>query len=728
MFQPLDSQINHRLLSPCDSEDSFRPISTRSGDLTVANPTLPNDTMGAKQSDAKATAWKAMSPVVLFVGLLPLAYGFDWSWRWLISGAPALTFVILLGDVNGRRVLPFVNTWTVLATVNLMYSIVSTSWLLYGVFMTLCYPATLLTCVFQFNFAAHLTRLALRLLIKQVHFIDDKVALFDIPALEIDTEVAGLLVLRGITLSLSSLTLTVHGVEVGIKLTDELELAIQTEKVVVALFRRIDVADCFANIKGGNHEMTFGDTAIESLSRSDSDNLFATDSPLLKALSSGNTSTSQISDVTNGNVPEDSSPEAAVRGIQTFSSQNDPAGLEYQKMIQWLQDTSAIHQSREHVESVARKRALQADEKTQAALAKNDLRASICSDLHSKPSVTNPPERSIKVTTLQNLSPPAVKAFLHRLPLLLRVLLNILSYFHTVHIDSITATASGRWIESMLVNGIFKGYEDADSQLQQFKRRISDWVSGANFAVQLGSTEGYSQVPVTPSYDIKCELGINTISVYRTLPKEVDQTEVARLKGAHANFSIPTFLLPHHEHLLPEAPSKSDESADTTPVIIVNGEDSKSDDLQTNIPNDVGVLEEGVPQEFDETNVKISAHASLPAVFNQELLDFIAILVKASKLVEVEQQSMSSNPTDEKDGEEEKGRLSDLKDAFNQKFKLSMTKVVVANDQWLARQVGKVMNKLEQVSGDLGYSGDIPVKLAPYRQTNWAREGNKLLP
>lgn len=95
-----------------------------------------------------------------------------------------------------------------------------------------------------------LTRKSIRALFKQLHFIDDKVALFDIPALEIDTKLDGLVVLRGITFSLSTLSFVVHGVEVGIKLSDDMELTVQTERVTISLFREIEVSDCFANLKG----------------------------------------------------------------------------------------------------------------------------------------------------------------------------------------------------------------------------------------------------------------------------------------------------------------------------------------------------------------------------------------------------------------------------------------------------------------------------------------------
>ena len=124
----------------------------------------------------------------------------------------------------------------------------------------------------------------MRALIKQLHFIDDKIAFFDIPAQEIDTEVDGLMVLRGVTFCLSTLSFVVHGVEVGIKLSDNIELAIQTEKVTVSLFRNIEVGDCFANLKGGEYEMTFGNME-EKTTDEDGDAVFISDTPLLKAAS-----------------------------------------------------------------------------------------------------------------------------------------------------------------------------------------------------------------------------------------------------------------------------------------------------------------------------------------------------------------------------------------------------------------------------------------------------------
>ena len=39
----------------------------------------------------------------------------------------------------------------------------------------------------------------------------------------------------------------------------------------------------------------------------------------------------------------------------------------------------------------------------------------------------------------------------------------------------------------------------------------------------------------------------------------------------------------------------------------------------------------------------------------------------------------------------------------------------VVSDRWIAKLVGKMAAKLENAQGDVGYSGEIPVPLEPYR-------------
>ena len=175
----------------------------------------------------KPSIERVLKSPFLFASLTTLLSAlYCWPRRWVLSGAPLLQFFILLGDSNGYRVLPSIALWPIFSTFNLGYSICSTSWLLYGIFTASCYPTIILICLFQFESVGNLTRKGLRALLKQLHFIDDKIAFFNIPALEIDTDVDGLMVLRGVTFSLSNLSFVVHGVEVGIKLSDDMELAI----------------------------------------------------------------------------------------------------------------------------------------------------------------------------------------------------------------------------------------------------------------------------------------------------------------------------------------------------------------------------------------------------------------------------------------------------------------------------------------------------------------------
>lgn len=149
------------------------------------------------------------SSVVLLASALP------WARRWLLAGAAIESALVLYGASTGSRVLPEVSLWLLLSVFNLAYAVASTSWLLHGGFVALCYPLIFLTCLSQFDSASDLARRWLRKLLRGLHFTRDKIALFNLPALEIDTDVSGLFVARGITISLSSLTIVAHGIELG---------------------------------------------------------------------------------------------------------------------------------------------------------------------------------------------------------------------------------------------------------------------------------------------------------------------------------------------------------------------------------------------------------------------------------------------------------------------------------------------------------------------------------
>ncbi|KFY21906.1 hypothetical protein V493_06997 [Pseudogymnoascus sp. VKM F-4281 (FW-2241)] len=671
--------------------------------------------MTASAASMKESRLGLLSPFRFAAGTAFLVALQQWPRRWLLSGAPVLQFFILHGNSRGDRILPLTGLWSMFTTLHLIYAIASTSWLLYWVFAVLCYLSIFFTCLFQYEIVGNFVRKKLRFLLKQLHFIDDKIAFFHIPALEIDTDVDGLMVLRGITFSLSTLSFTVHGVEVGIKLSDDMELAIQTEKVTVALFRRIDIGDCFANVKGGQYEMTFGSIPGDTQDYN-GDAVFVKDTPLLKAASRkgslrGRSTAKMTKEFTNDNAPDDASIGSGLESMEKFPLDNEEAAGRYRSALRFIEETSSIQESRANVHQLS-KTTKGYTEKNCGNIDANALRAAICSELHQKPSVPHPPRRSIKVTTLQNGLPPPVRKLLHRLPILLRLLLNLLSYFHPVKISSITGTASGRWINAMLEKEIFKDYWENDTEIRHLKERISLWLTDANFAVELGGITGLAQVPIMSSYDIICQLDFEDVMAYRTLPREANMNRVIQIGGADATFTVPSFLLPHHEHILPPISSNKDKH-----------------DLKTNI-NDASSKPKKVQGEYDleqahrdEANVKLSAHVRLPAVFDQELLDCVAALVKVTKVIEFETEPSAM--------ENEVSGVKDFTKALNKTAKEGIKKAIVSgvvNDRWIAKLVGKITKKLETAHGDVGYSTDIPVALENYRKPYLETEGDKLLP
>lgn len=664
-----------------------------------------------KRIDPVAHAHNQSATPLLFAVVVTLLVAlYDWPRRWLLSGAPILTYILLLGASKSCRVLPIIPLWTLLATLHLAYAVAATSWLLYWVFLINCYPLIFLTCLFQFNTVARFVRKRLRMLLRQLHFVNEKIAFFDLPALEIDTTVDGLMVVRGLTISLSSLTVIAHGIEVGIKLSDDMELAIQVEHVKIPFFRRIEIGDVYANIKGGEYEMTFGNLE-ESTKDEDGDPIMATDTPLLRAATAnGDADTiKMISKMTEGSsTPRDSSTKAGINSVTALSPDNDEANEFYQKTLDLIEETNSVRQARKRLSRVA---ATQDTDTTLDSSNDRDLRAAICSELHNKPSISHPPQRSIKVTTLQNLSPPWVRTLLHRLPMLLRLLLNPITYLHPVHISSITAAGSGRWISYILGEHIFQDYGQDAAEIRRLEQKITSWLSEANFVLQLADILGLAQSPFLPDSDINCQLKIDDVMAYRSLPASVELKQVTRLGGMNATFAIPAFLLPHHEHLLPAIPTRQDKEQMKIEVEVADGLPKTIQAQQS--------LEQAVK---DETNVKMAVHASLPACFDQELLNFIAALVKATKVVEMEKEPSAMD--------REVSGIKDFSKNLSKGMKDGMKKAVVGgivNDQWIAKLVAKVTKKLETAQGDMGYSGNLPVALGPYRLPEGHVELSKVL-
>jgi len=718
-------------------------------------------------------------PNVFLICTILSALNLSWPLRWAVSGAPILIYSILLSEAYGHRILPFIPRWTIFATVNLVYAVCSTSWLLYWVFLAFCWPTTLLACLFQFDAPARLARRILRrTFLREIHFINDQIAFFNLPALEIDTEVKGLFVIRGFTLSLSNLTLEVHGVEAGIKLSDDIELAIQVDKVIVPLFREITVDDVYANVKGGDWEVMFGDVKYGQPEPDDDDSVIITDTAILKAASvaskagSKSRPTELARNLTAGKPPTEAKDAAsAFASVTKVSANEQDAAVKYQNLVRHIHETSAITNAKKILREASKTRG-ELPSPPEGAKEKgrdsdghldtenlDDFRAAICTQIHSQPSIPHPPSRSIRVSTLRKTSHPKVKAFLHRLPFLYRLMLSPICYFHPVKFKSITAAGSGKWFTALMQQYLFKHYSSQDTDVRKLEARISEWCTNANFAVELGPMQSEAHFPINTNYDIKCHFKISDVMAYRTLPDGIELKQVVRLGGADAVLTIPTYLFPHHEHIFQKIASDFEILEMESAIKEIEG-----------TPKELHARKELEKLKKDESAMHISAHAHLPAQFHQDLLNFVAAIVKATKVIESDKdfeeakilrelKRVSANGTDSEVGSlaslnttgtnstdntqtslnpDERGFKAFLK-KVDSGFKEASNKTVVgmrkagqstvnamANDRWIARLVGKITKKLENAQGEIGYSGEVPIALAKYRIRHESE--TKLLP
>ncbi|KAF2680796.1 hypothetical protein K458DRAFT_249449, partial [Lentithecium fluviatile CBS 122367] len=682
------------------------------------------------------------------------------SWRWMFSGAPLLLFSLFLGETNGYRVLPWMPLWAIFTSLNFAYAVAATSWLLYWVFAAFCYPALLLSCLFQFDTAGQFARRRCRRMLRRMHFIQDTIGLFDLPGLEIDTDTIGLFVLRGLTFSWSTLTGTAYGIEVGVKLSEDMELAIQTDKVVVKLFRRIEIGDVYANVKGKD-EMSFG--AIQPFPNErdmSKDQFIATDTPILKAASDG---------ISRARYQFDglSEPEKTDKPVKRLSPDEVKARKEYEETIRQICDTSTSYFSSEMLKKIAAERGTDSVLDTDTT-----RRAAVCAHVHDQPTIAHPPRKSVRLSTLRHNSHPKIKAFLHRLPFLYRLLLNPVSYFHPIYIESVTTAGSGKWFVSLMKNHFFKHYSTSDAEIRRLEGRISAWLADANFTVGLSKLYCTGHVPMDTDYDIECKFKIGDLMAHRTIPGTVELTQVIHLGGADVTFNLPSFLLPHHEHRMPPKLTDFEEMKLEQEIQEAEG-----------TPQAVQLTKELERKRRDETSMKISAHGHLPALFDQELLNFVAATVKATKVIEIEKgyeelilkrqatdkleleirrtDSIASGASETAASDDASNASADSLDSepatiasqsstasprsstfgarMNQTFKGVNAKMkdgwrkagintvnVVANDRWIAKIVGNIMRKLEKAQGDVGYSGLIALPLAEYRER--AEALSKILP
>lgn len=141
----------------------------------------------------------------------PLALIASWIQGWLTSGCAAESFLLLSGPAEHWSV----SRYTLLAALNAAHLLASTSWLFHPAFAAICWPLVVVTCIVQYATVSSFARKRFRSWLKYMHFYRDKIAFFYLPSLVIDTDLDGLVTIRGITFSILDLTIELHGIEVG---------------------------------------------------------------------------------------------------------------------------------------------------------------------------------------------------------------------------------------------------------------------------------------------------------------------------------------------------------------------------------------------------------------------------------------------------------------------------------------------------------------------------------
>jgi hypothetical protein len=150
------------------------------------------------------------------IGTLPFIS--DWANTWICSGSAIESLLLLFGPPLQADV----PSWVFVLGLNAIYAVASTSWLLRIFFASTCWLFVVATSVAQYAAISSFTRGRLRRLLRQVHFYQDKVAFFNFPVLIIDSEMSGFVAVHGVTVSLSTLSVEFHSIDLSMYASREL--------------------------------------------------------------------------------------------------------------------------------------------------------------------------------------------------------------------------------------------------------------------------------------------------------------------------------------------------------------------------------------------------------------------------------------------------------------------------------------------------------------------------
>ena len=500
----------------------------------------------------------------------------------------------------------------------------------------------------------------------------------------------------------------------GLRLNNQVELALCADHLTVHLFRQIEMSDVYGNLKINDSEMFF--EAPTGRAAENSKSQHPKSPPLLTDLEplSDRQGKSDVLKVNGENTSHESRSSSDSDCSAPQSLHDVDARKSYDQFRKQVENTSQIHLARRQIKQGRTDRQPRSEK---------EMRQAICAKLQDVPTISHTPAHAVKVSTLQAIL-PRVRRFLYRFPLLLRLLLNPLSYFHPIRISTLSVAGPGEQLQSFLESFVnkFQNEQTQDGDIEQFREEMSSWLSNASFCLEIANLSALGHVPLDSGGEITTYARSGNVGVYRTPLDSNTVTQVTHIGGVDATCVIPAFLLPHHEHVLPPEASKQ-------------------------VGNDSDLRNEN--EEHDVAHIILSAHASLPTHFDQSLLDFAAALLKATKMIDLENlferenssdqsseqnstSSMqsevldSSQKTTDNENKDDSGDRSKLRSKIASRVyhsakdglkKGTMVEAVgnKVNDRWVMKTVSRIAARLEQAHGDFGYTTHYPVDLGTYR-------------
>ncbi|KAK6511664.1 hypothetical protein TWF481_000573 [Arthrobotrys musiformis] len=680
----------------------------------------------------------------------------EWSVRWWVSGVPLLCFLILYGasisglpNTHPTQRLPHV------LGITLLYLVFSTSWLAHYILATISWPFVVILATANFPFLQAIARRSMRRLGRDMHYFQNKIACFDLPALDIDVRTNGMMVIEGLTFTVSTFTLEAHSIEVVLKIDDGLEICLRTEKAIARLGRCVEIGDVYVTLKT---EMDTGPGSVFAIRRSNTFDTMKESIRLeqLQPKSLGDT-IGKVKDVTD---------------TQCLDENESYAIQEYSKRLNHIHEHTAIH--------MARKRLLALADDKYSHLTIKEKKAMIASELQTAASITHPPTWSIAVSQLKARTPNWLHEFNNRFPVVQRTMLNVIAHLHPVKCNGVIGNLTGFFASGMLQQAVFKHYKDENKEISKLASRVQNWLETGNFVVQVSKINGVAQVPSTVSYDILASVKTSTVQVFKVLvapeisdplldgddaisvesaasnasnhsgksgvsftikdkagiKQEEDKgiSEVARINGVSGTVEVPSMLLPHHEYLFPPPPASKGSGRRTLAkveedVTVFGEEDDRLEDDVLADDFDGRMSPAGVADSEgkDEVYVIATILASLPAQFNSTTLHFATALLKASKLIEIEKGVPflgrdNCNGIHESEGDAggigtatptRSRSISRMGNKVSKVMKRTFTGVV--DDAWIARLLGRLVGKIEGLKGEVGYKMPIAVDLGPRR-------------